>query len=449
MDLFLSIPGHGTMGLAMRVPLPEIAPPALSRLINGDLWSEWAEQGRVPALDRVRPAVKYVRLKPDGNCRLAVFKEKSGAAGAPPVGHLVRLFADPERARVSFEKERERWAGMYEPFYCQENRAMVLPFPADPELPALARLHEPRRFKRALTTALPLSTTEEWRVRGRSLRRELLAYKPGRRAVYRVDASLRHRESGQDRAFVVHAKLAAGETISRARTRLEAVCAARPESADWSVPQPLEASPGLLACAWVEGPSAGSLVRGADAAAARVLERAGSALAQLHALRPRWGESTGPGDEASRLRRVTTDLARILPDAGDRIRALGERVAGAISALGAEGTSPVHGDFHLDQILLSEHGVVLVDLDRAHVGRPAQDICRVLAHLFELRAPTGLRTAFLEGYGAVAELPSQAEARASEASHLLRRASIPLRSMDPDWPAEIERRVERARALVA
>ena len=345
----------------MRVPLPEIAPPALSRLINGDLWSEWAEQGRVPALDRVRPAVKYVRLKPDGNCRLAVFKEKSGAAGAPPVGHLVRLFADPERARVSFEKERERWAGMYEPFYCQENRALVLPFPADPELPALARLHEPRRFKRALTTALPLSTTEEWRVRGRSLRRELLAYKPGRRAVYRVDASLRHRESGQDRAFVVHAKLAAGETISRARTRLEAVCAARPESADWSVPQPLEASPGLLACAWVEGPSAGSLVRGADAAAARVLERAGSALAQLHALRPRWGESTGPGDEASRLRRVTTDLARILPDAGDRIRALGERVAGAISALGAEGTSPVHGDFHLDQILLSEHGVVLVD----------------------------------------------------------------------------------------
>lgn len=124
-------------------------------------------------------------------------------------------------------------------------------------------------------------------------------------------------------------------------------------------------------------------------------------------------------------------------------------MAGAISAWSTEGTSPVHGDFHLDQILLSEHGIVLVDLDRAHIGRPAQDICRVLAHLFELRVPSGLRAAFLEGYRAVAELPSPAELRASEASHLLRRASIPLRSLDPDWPEEILRRVERAWLLVA
>lgn len=431
----------------MAIPLPEAAPPALDALIHGDLWRSWAERGRVPALEDVRAAVRYVRLKPGGTSRLTVFGDVTGTLDGPPPGFLLWLAPDARRGREALRKEEARRGGARGAFLCEESSVLVLPFPTDPDLRGLRHAHEPDRLRRALAGALPGFPADEWRIRRRASGTELLAYKPGRRAVYRVRVALRRRTDRRDGEAALHVKLSTPETIAGVRARLEALAAARPAGAEWEIPRPLRAAPDVLACEWIEGRSILALVERGDPAAAKALERTGRAVAGLHGLDARLDAGPSPSDEGARLRRVAADLARWLPERAARTLALGERIATRTEREDHGRAAPVHGDLHLDQVLLSDGAVYLVDLDRARRGRPAEDLGRLLGHLFEARAPEELGRAFLDGYASVAALPPGPSLAGATASSLLRRASIPLRALDPDWPREVRRRIERAEEL--
>ena len=91
-----------------RLPLPATGLPAFEPLINGNLWNEWSEAGQVFAVDDLREAISYVRLKPGQSCRMVV---RGGTAPSPdetPSACLLYLFPDSDRARAAFERESAR-----------------------------------------------------------------------------------------------------------------------------------------------------------------------------------------------------------------------------------------------------------------------------------------------------------------------------------------------------
>jgi streptomycin 6-kinase len=106
---------------------------------------------------------------------------------------------------------------------------------------------------------------------------------------------------------------------------------------------------------------------------------------------------------------------------------------------------PLHGDFYPDQVILTEDGIALIDLDAAVRGDPATDLGNFIARLEYgvLRgdlAPNRVREvrkALLEGY--VAESAADAPARIDlyNAAGLLRLAVDPFRYREPNWPDRI------------
>jgi Ser/Thr protein kinase RdoA (MazF antagonist) len=109
---------------------------------------------------------------------------------------------------------------------------------------------------------------------------------------------------------------------------------------------------------------------------------------------------------------------------------------------GVEAATPVHGDLSPDQVINGPGGVALIDLDRSGTGSPAADLASWVAaqlaadplHEDGLRLPEAL----LDGYLGV-DGPATAEQVARHLpTQILRRLSDPFRSRLPDWPQRVE-----------
>jgi Ser/Thr protein kinase RdoA (MazF antagonist) len=143
------------------------------------------------------------------------------------------------------------------------------------------------------------------------------------------------------------------------------------------------------------------------------------------------------------------DLAGVIPGVERPIRTLADSLARRVTHSGTEGSATVHGDFHVDQVLLAGDRVVLVDLDRAGRGDRHADLGAFLAHTEESDLPLECRDAFLRGYteaGGVA--PDPGALAAARAAALFRRSIFPFRTLLPDWPMEIRRRLYRIDQLL-
>ena len=145
-------------------------------------------------------------------------------------------------------------------------------------------------------------------------------------------------------------------------------------------------------------------------------------------------------DDATRI--PTTDhagLRRAAADLGQLDPALGARMLAAVDALPVRPASAevvLHGDYSADQVVLSDEGARLIDLDRAGVGAPARDIASAIAHetlrggTVDGPLATGLRDGYVDGGGT---WPAADELAGALAAALLGRAQEPLRTARPDW----------------
>jgi len=432
------------------VPLPSTRLPGFEALVNGSLLQQWMADGRVFALGSFRAGVRYVRFKPAVSCRIAVFRGER--LSDPPEGFLLYLFPGPTRAREAFDKAVSRPrldspAG-YEPFLSEEHAVVAVPYPNDSELPALRHFHRSHRLRQALAQVLPDYPAHDWRLTRRGLHRSLLAYKPGRRAVYRVEASLEHRDGDRVR-LPLHVRVESAEQVARGRVRLEAVRAALPRGASWRVPTlrgTVEAR-GLIVTDWVEGEELSEALNRGDGRSALVAT--GRALAEFHEL----GDRSGPcrdGLSPDELRDLATDLGGILPDSATRIAELGERLCASIGFRRQDAGVLVHGDFHAGQVLIDRSGhPVLVDLDRSGSGHPLVDVGGMLAHLEESGAAPEAAGLFLDGYRQVSRRRHDPERlRIATAAALFRRSIFPFRNLLPEWPSRISERLNRVEELL-
>lgn len=405
-------------------------------------------------VDGVRAAVRYLRLKPDDSCRLAIFGARETEGTEPPDGFIVHLFADRDRARESFEKEQTRKhvaTDRWQPFLDDEHAAVAVPYPNDPELPELRRLYEPDRFRRALAEVLPEFPESEWRIQRQLVRTTVLAYKPGRRAVFRIKVKLRHRDRDEKVRVILHAKLATDAFVDRALKNLTSIHEAARTLPDLqtAVPCGRSSERPFTAAHWVDGETLRAHLAGPGSDRVDALARTGAALAQLHGLDLPLEHNPSPVEEGERLFELADDLGALLREEHDRAQRIADALACGLSRLAVAPSSIVHGDFHPGQVLVQPQGVVLVDFDRAGRGYAAQDVGEFSALLDPTGANSQEVTAFLAGYAAHTDRPLVPdEVRVSQAVALFKSLTTPFRELRSDWTDCIRYRLERCEHLL-
>jgi aminoglycoside phosphotransferase (APT) family kinase protein len=376
----------------------------------------------------------YVRYKPRTNCIVAYWLALQDAESGREfeLAAQVKLFAG--------SGAQKRWArGVLRPLARRAAAARIEPdiervalitdlrgllqvYPVDEVLPALAFAASDAGRRRVLRRVLGEHEPTADGV-------ELVRYKPARKALLRYGSS----------TGAVYAKVYAddrGGVVLRAGRALE--------QAGAPTATPLGYLPGLrmLVHAEARGTPLGAL-RGTPRFD-HGLAAAGSALQRLQAV----GVPDLPvhtwADEAAELVAAARAVAVLRPDLAPDATRLAERAIASLVDAGSELTTS-HGDFSEDQVLVAEPGAVVLDLDEIRAAHPLVDAGNFLAHVSVTRAGESARAAFLEGYGGA---PDRSVA-AVEAGALLKLAVAPFRTLEPDWPERVERRLRLAERRLA
>jgi hypothetical protein len=337
--------------------------------------------------------IAYFQYKPATNATAVV----TGQGAEGDVWWTVRVFASGDDAKflqAARRSERTGGGGV------AALGLTVDPFPADPVMPALgALIRNPGSRLRDLSPAVA-ARGDRWRVRP-------LRYKPERRFVGRVDDGDAPfavvRVYPPDRfmeAYEAWKRVGSGPLLGRSRSR------------------------GTLLVPWVAG--------GALTAAGWVpdqLRGVGVALARLHARRtPRgWRGRVRPvlGDAL----RAAVALAHVLPAEATRIAHVADRLPRVATADATWGI--VHGDLHVQQVIVTDDGVALIDVDEAGIGPGAWDVATFAVDVMRGTGERASLEPFFDGYGG----PPAGLGRYVAWAYLLR-AGRAFRERLHDWPAE-------------
>ncbi|MEE8143101.1 MAG: phosphotransferase [Planctomycetota bacterium] len=438
-------------------PLPPSPLPALGPLLSGNLWQQWADEGKVFPLERFRDAIGYLRFKPGVSCRLTVIADPAGKGENPPDGFLLHLYPDLERARTAYEKliRREPIIGEngFAPFLNSDHPVVVSPFPNDPELPHLRHVYDPVRFRRALSEVRPTKyPAGSWRLQKRHMRTRLLAYKPGRRAVFRVRVGMRNIQQDEKVRFYGHIKvctpMSAGPTYEK-QLRIGTAC---PANAGWRLPTPhgFVTERSLICTEWIKGKQLENILKTPGERTTNLLKQVGQSLAEFHGLAADLAPLLSYDEKVQSLTSLAEDLKALLPAQHTRLDQMGGLLSSRISQENRPATAIIHGDFHPRQVLVDEEAgkVIIVDLDRASLGDPILDIGSFLADLLENDQPVAYRHAFLQGYARVRPLSSGAGLTTATAAALFRRVSFPFRHLHEEWPEESARILDKVEQLL-
>jgi aminoglycoside phosphotransferase (APT) family kinase protein len=183
------------------------------------------------------------------------------------------------------------------------------------------------------------------------------------------------------------------------------------------------------------------------------LQRAGDALADLHALDVTVGKTTRIADHLRDLIHPhPLELAERLPEHRTRIRSLVTALEAAEARFAAGVTPrPIHRDFHLRQLFLDEKGRVwVIDWDLFARGDPALDVGNFLMYL-ETRLDSDREAAaevFLESYFGRGSGDVYPRIGFYKGLNYLRRASKHCRLAQPGWAAKSAMMLARAEACL-
>ena len=310
-------------------------------------------------------------------------------------------------------------------------------YPSDPALPALRTVTD---------VASTADVLDSLGIAGAPTAVNVVSYRPGRRAVVRVD-------SESQRLFLKVVEPGKAESISERHELFRSSGLPVPRLLGWS-------TDGVVAMSGLPGVEAQYAVAriGDQAAFLDQLEFLCSLLELVPAV------NTARPSLFNRLDWYVDRLTERLPGDSTRVAEVGR----AIAAKGAEGRDfeftpvTIHGDLHLGQLFVdpevpSEIAGIL-DIDTAGVGDPADDAGAFYAHLIALAESLEerdesaavdcfrLAQAWLVRWRRNRNAGFDARARAIAATHLLGHALQP-RAADP--AAASRRLLERASALVS
>jgi Phosphotransferase enzyme family len=364
---------------------PEAMRPVLSQSLGREARLERVRIARVSYKPAERACVHY-EVVVDGRAEDVVARAVAGhdleaRARQPRLVELARRIEGRVPAATPL---------VYEP----DADALLTWLPLDPRLPALAEL--PGELARRL------------RIRPTKARR--LAYKPGRRAVLRLDGHVLKLYGSPRQYEAAAAALRAGSAVLGVAT---------------PTPGPAVAPLRLTAQAAIGGVPVTSL----DAAG-----EAGTLLRGLHGARI---SGLAPGGQLEAATRKAALISSIAPGLTRQVVSLVRRLGRTEPPAGR--LVPTHGDFHAGQLLRANTGLVVVDLDGLCLGPPALDLAEYAAAAIDQggsETAVAVLDALVDGYG---ERPDGLDWHLATA--ILIRASHPFHKQLPEWPERTERMV--------
>lgn len=356
--------------------------------------------------------------------------------GGSSVQLYLKGFPDRATSEAAWRQDRAaRPAGRSE--HLAEHHLVVWLFPEDPRLPALPDLLAsplaPRVVPAAVGAALgPRS----------GLCVTVVRYQPEASATLRVGA-----QAGGPTVFAKH--LGAG-SVEAVGARHRALWSMTGPGQPLRVAEPLAVDP-VRRVLWTRGVPGPTLT---DAVPPRELAGAtgptGALLAALH------GSATGPLPPTSvdglltEMRKKSGKLAHAHPAVEPIVSDLLAAAAKRRGDVARERVCTLHGDFHLDQLVASADGPVLVDLDTMAHGPPEVDLAEFLVDLALRAVPDGVAEAvadqLLSSYSAAAGTGVDAAMLAVCAdAEFVNRCYRHLRRHTSGWQQDLEAELSRHR----
>lgn len=346
--------------------------------------------------------------------------------------HLyVKGFPNAALAEAAWEEDRRAT-------WLRDEDVVVWRFPDDPRLPALPTLVD----SVAVAEALPAPVRD---VVGSELRTTMVRYQPEASATLRL-------EGEQTEAATVFAKHMAYGAMADLDAQHRALWshAARSEHLRVAEPLGVDTDRSVL---WTRGVPGTPLTSAFPPV--RLPEVAGSVgalLAGLHDAPVDVPHRLTVDDLLTEVRKKADKLSRAHPPVQGLLSDIVETAAARRGEVMSERTRTLHGDFHLDQLIASPSGPVLVDLDSMVTGAPEIDLAEFLVDL----ALRGLPESVVRDFGR-ALLRSYVETSGSDVDRALlaicadaefvNRCYRKLRHHAPGWQFELERELARHHAV--
>jgi ABC-type multidrug transport system fused ATPase/permease subunit len=412
--------GGGEWLRAERPPVPaDPALPSMAQLLDEDVMAEVLVRSLGEGARAPRVNVHYVRYRPQRSLVVDYDVEVDGsphrATATIADRDLSRQARKPENVTLALMVDG-RSPAKFPLAYDPALGAMIQWLPLDVSLRGAAE--PPYRLHRRLRAAgVSIDGADEDEP-------ALLRYRPCRCAVFRLDGHVLKCYAGERR-------------FEAGRASLKRVSALRDLD-----------TPGFEAAMLDLRLTVQTHLTGTPVTAP--VRRAGEAGALLAALHRAPGDglpARPPADELARAASTARLVGRIVPELRARVDLLLDELEQAMPEPGAMVTA--HGDFHARHLLDRSGGLAVVDFDCLCLAPPALDLARYAAQLVvgdhrELEQARTALAALLEGYEA-----EPAGLRWYLTTGLLRRASLPFRRFDADWPGRVEAIVGAAEAVRA
>lgn len=394
----------------------------LRQLLDPEALTSLLRDGSLPA---TAAAPDHLRLKVGVNALVGMRIEAAG-------GHLpgyVRTYADPAQASRVADKWRSRRvdATALGPGVrlLPGGSSVLFLFPNDARVRRLRPLlGRPRRLARLLRDAA--LGGHHTNLGGASF--ETLRYKPERRIVAAAHLTVDH----EPRSVVFRLRSDdAGSDLSRTAFQLHEALGDR-------VPRPLGAALGgvLVVEEHVPGVGLAAAVRAGDADAATLAD----VIAELHTSRITLPTRTDTDEILSRALAALALLVDVDPSLGASVSSLQSSLVAARPP--SESSVPLHGDLHLDQVILTQAGPVVLDFERAVMGPAEHDLGSLVAHL-RADGEDAFSATFLDAYARARAVDTGGLAFYIACGHV-QRALLAFRSLRPDWREAVPHLIDLA-----
>lgn len=327
--------------------------------------------------------IERVKYRPGRNCVVLyrIGHQDAGSAGAC-AGYVHAGLYSPEEARRRHasecatlpERDRARLLA-----FLPEHGIVLRAFPHDRKLPALRLLGDSGRIARSLAALLECQP-DMGRRRLRECRVVPVSYFPEHACTVRVAAAI---DGGASAPWTVYAKTDAARRGAATFAAMNALWASRGHGeGGFRMARPLawQADASLL---WQEG-LAGEVIEravGASSLPARLAQRIGESVAALHATPLAGLQEIRLDDLRWNLRERSRVLGSVLPALEARLSGICEALARNAPEPMSAGRSTLHGDLHLNNLLVCGSDIGIVDFDDLRAGSAAIELGSFVAGL--------------------------------------------------------------------
>lgn len=316
--------------------------------------------------------------------------------------------------------------------------AIVYWFPNDERLDGLRRVTVPKKLQRLFYAHFSEYTPESWRVSDRSIRLQVIRYKPERRAILRCRFRAQKLDDSERHERFVYLGLYERERLEGLAITIDRIRELAGDARHWTTASLIGIDEDDALVIWDE--LSGKPLRESLCAAGwePAVDSCAKAIAEMHDAD---GSLLPSRDNIeSQLADVSAYLLRTLPECRELITAIVRRLEQCQALTEPEQRSVVHGDLHSGQMIVGEAQVGIIDFDRAHRGNPLEDLGNMRAQLW-LGPPEGrgydpdvVFDRFLAAYARVREIDPNPRALAEwTAFSLFRSAAAPLGRFESSW----------------